>query len=204
MPKTAAFMIFILVAAERQICQKMRQIYDFQFQWQEGGSRSVRRVGRRLTPLALPVPYTPHLGIDSIKTGPKNGINLCGVQKWTQSKQGPKRASIKTGPKFSQNLKRPKNCLNQNSLIMTEGPQKCCNLNRALIFRLNCPKISLISFSQESLLLSRVLVKKTCQITICLCPMQLVLGFITYSDLTVHCRINFYQSFSKKLLDMAP
>ena len=109
MPKTAAFMIFILVAAERQICQKMRQIYDFQFQWQQGGRRSVRRVGRRLTPLALPVPYTPHLGIDSIKTGPKNGLNLSGVQKWTQSKRGPKRASIKMGPKFSQNIKGPKN-----------------------------------------------------------------------------------------------
>ena len=38
--------------------------------------RSVRRGGRRLTPLALAVPYTPHLGIASIKMGPKMALTF--------------------------------------------------------------------------------------------------------------------------------
>ena len=64
-------------------------IYDFQFQWQGRGRRSVRRGGRRLTPLALPVPYTPHLGIASIKTGPKHASIWRGP-KMPQSKRGKK------------------------------------------------------------------------------------------------------------------
>ena len=64
-------------------------IYDFQFQWQGRGRRSVRRGGRRLTPLALPVPYTPHLGIASIKTGPKHASIWRGP-KMPQSKRGQK------------------------------------------------------------------------------------------------------------------
>ena len=61
----------------------------FNFSGRGRGRRSVRRGGRRLTPLALPVPYTPHLGIASIKTGPKHASIWKGP-KMPQSKRGQK------------------------------------------------------------------------------------------------------------------
>ena len=80
-----------------------------------GGRQEIRQAGRQAADtISTPCP---------LHTSLRDCLNQNGAQKLPQYKRGPKMESIKTRPEYSLNLKGLKNCLNQKSLIMPEGPQ---------------------------------------------------------------------------------
>ena len=77
--------------------------------------QEIRQAGRQAADtISTPCP---------LHTSLRDCLNQNGAQKLPQYKRGLKMESIKTRPEYSLNLKGLKNCLNQNSLIMPEGPQ---------------------------------------------------------------------------------